>query len=56
MNANSPQPGKPAPKIQKTERRDSWIVILVKIVFFLALGTLVLAALFFGTCLLLMKR
>lgn len=56
MNAKSPEPGKPAPKLQKVERSDSWIVILVKVVFFLALGTAVLGALLLGTCVLLMRR
>ena len=44
----------PKPEL-KTQRSDSWIVIAVKVVFFIALGLLVLVPLLIGTCVLLMR-
>jgi hypothetical protein len=43
-----------SPKPEKAQR-DNWIVIAVKVVFFLALGLLVLVPLLIGTCVLVMK-
>ena len=65
MNTNSPDPGKPGPTPAKNvrepayraaKRSSSWIVILFKIIGFLALGTIVLAALLLGSCFLLAGR
>jgi len=59
MNTQSPDPGKPDPtpnrKVREpayraAKRSDSWIVLVFKIIAFLALGTIVLIALVLGTC------
>lgn len=44
------------PRETKEKQSGDWLVTLVKVLVFLVVGTVVLAVLAFGTCLLLMKH
>jgi len=44
------------PALKKAERSDNWFMVVVKVLFFLALGTVLLGVLLLGTCVLLMRH
>jgi len=55
-NGTPPSEDVRRPALQKAERSDNWFMVMVKVLFFLALGTVLLGVLLFGTCVLLMRH